>query len=99
MDKTKFEIIKKEFIKEVDAIISHKREEIALYFGQEQAHVKIFHLDNMQQFAKILNIKINRIVDENKLVFKSQKEGDEFSAFMKSTFENFYKKYQELANP
>lgn len=99
MDQTKLDNIKNEFIKEVEAIISHKKQEIEMYFDLEQVHMKLFHLDNLQQFAKILNIKINRIVDENNLVFKTQKEGDEFTAFMKATFEKFYKEYQELANP
>ncbi|WP_289058695.1 hypothetical protein [uncultured Flavobacterium sp.] len=99
MDTSKFEKIQKEFITEVQAILSHKKIEMELYSGKEQATVKLFHLDNIHQFAKILNIKINRIVDENKLVFKTQKEGDEFSEFMKSTFEKFHKGYADLANP
>jgi hypothetical protein len=98
MDTAKFEIIKKEFIAEVEAILTHKKKEIEMYSGEEEANVKLFHLDNIHQFVKILNIKINRIVDENKLVFKSQNEGDQFSAFMRSTFEKYHKAYADLAN-
>ncbi|BDU27711.1 hypothetical protein [Flavobacterium sp. GSB-24] len=92
-----YEKIKKEFIIEVEELISKMRAEIQSLSGLEQVTVKIFHLDNFKQFTKRLNIKINRIVDENKLVFKNQKEGDEFSAFMKPTFEKFYKEYTDIS--
>lgn len=92
-----YEKIKVEFVKEVEELLSRKREEIQRLSGLEQVTVKLFHLDNFQQFVKQLNIKINRIVDENNLVFKSQEEGDKFSTFMKPTFEKFYKEYTEIS--
>jgi len=92
-----YEKIKVEFVKEVEELLSRKREEIQRLSGLEQVTVKLFHLDNFQQFVKQLNIKINRIIDENNLVFESQEDGDKFSTFMKPTFEKFYKEYTEIS--
>lgn len=91
-----YEKIKEKFIIEVGELLSFMSADIERLTGLEQVTVKKFHLDNIQQFSKRLNIKINRIVDENNLVFKSQKEGDEFSTYMKPTFDKFFKDYLEI---
>lgn len=93
-----YEKIKEEFIIEVEELISNMRADIQRLSGIEQVTVKMFHLDNAQQFSKRLNIKINRIVEDNDLVFKNQKEGAEFSAFMKPIFDKFFKNYLEISN-
>ncbi|MHC0441629.1 hypothetical protein [Flavobacterium sp. 3-210] len=92
-----YDKIKEQFIKETEALLKIKREEINLLTGQENITAKMFHLDNNKQFSQLLNIKINRIVNENKIAFKSQAEGDEFSAFMKPTFDKLFKDYTDIA--
>lgn len=92
-----YEKIKIEFINEVEELLSNKRQEIERLSGLEQATLKITHLDNFNKFVEQLNFKINKIVDKNKLVFKSQKEANKFSAFMKPTFDKFYIEYAEIS--
>jgi len=94
-----YEKIRDQFIVEVEAILKNKREGIELLRGLENATAKMNHLDNHKQFSKLLNIKINRIVDENKIVFQSQAEGDKFTSFMKPTFDKFFMDYTEMAKP
>lgn len=94
-----YDKIKEQFITEVEAIIKNKREGLELLTGLENATAKINHLDNHKQFSNLLNIKINRIVDENNIVFQSQAEGDKFTALMKPTFDKLFIDYTEIGKP
>lgn len=91
------EIIKAEFIKEIEELLSNKRQEIDKLSGIEKETAKLSHLDNFDKFVEQLNFKINKIAHKNKLFFKSQKEVNKFSAFMKPTFDKFYIEYAEIS--
>ncbi len=89
------EQILSDFIKEAESILKSKREPILKLSGMERFNAIDKHLDDFNSFVNELNKTINKVLEKHKVVFKSLEESEEFSKFIRPTFDLLYKKYPE----
>lgn len=89
------EQILSDFIKEAESILKIKRDPINKLSGMPRYQAISNHLDNFNGFVNELNKTINEILEKHKVDFKSLEESEEFSNFIRPTFDLFYKKYVE----
>ena len=93
------EQVKKEFIIEVEALIEEKRKAIDKLTGIEKSIAQYKHLDEYEDFADFMNVRINELLIKHNLILSSQKQTDNLTIELRPIFNDFYRKYAMICAP
>ena len=88
-----YDHIRDQFITEAENLINDRKQSLFKGAGVSKLKAMADHLETFEKFSEELNVMINDVLKRNDVEFSSEEEKDDFTSYIKPTFETLFKKY------